>query len=228
MQMCVRQGNVRFRVSKAISVTEGKIALRTGKSRSIPFLADAAWHHHLHAATARCDTRQKCFWAALLLLLQKQQRYVCWDFLVVIHIHVWAHFDCMLGTDSWEHHSLSFREEKSLEWGAWREPSTHQGAFEPGWFGIIIQTAFARLSDIPDYQKLAPWASTCLLWLRFQHNTITGCVITPQTGFVLGLLGSMAFVLFLLWFWGSWRVTTSVLHGWMQFVLCLPIHGSAK
>lgn len=164
MQMCVQQGNLRFRVSKAVSVTEGKIALRMGKSMgSILFLAGAAWHQHLHAASPRCARGQKCFWASLLLLLQKQQRYVCWDFLVVIHIRVWAQLDCMLGTDSWEHHSLSFWEEKSLEWGVWREPSTHQGAFELEWFGIIIQTAFAPLSDTPDQQELAPWASTCFL-----------------------------------------------------------------
>lgn len=53
-------------------------------------------------------------------------------------------------------------------------------------------------------------------------------LIAPQTGFASGLLGNMAFVLFLLWFWGSCRVTTSVLHSWMQFVLCVLIRGSAK
>lgn len=61
MQMCVRQANVRFRVSKAVSVTEGKIALRMGKSGSILFLAGAAWHQHLHGASPWCDRRQKCF-----------------------------------------------------------------------------------------------------------------------------------------------------------------------
>lgn len=62
MQMCVQQGNLRFRVSKAVSVTEGKIALRMGKSMgSILFLAGAAWHQHLHAASPRCARGQKCF-----------------------------------------------------------------------------------------------------------------------------------------------------------------------
>lgn len=51
MQMCIYQGNVRFKVNKDISIIEGKIALRPGcrleKSSSVPSSASASWQNNL-------------------------------------------------------------------------------------------------------------------------------------------------------------------------------------